>query len=81
MTASSSTHRQELGSAGSLANLLARTTLHNLPWLQRVTLLSGVAAGVGAARPTTARAPVESFSHPPSQSFSTPRCPPSSTAT
>ena len=36
----------ELGTAGSLKDLLARTTLAELPWRRRLELCAGVAAGV-----------------------------------
>ena len=45
----------ELGTAGSLADVLRRNTLYTLPWLQRVTLGVGIAAGVDFLHSQTPR--------------------------
>lgn len=42
----------ELGSAGSLSDLLSRTDLSSFNWLQRVQTGAGVASGVECARPS-----------------------------
>ena len=45
----------ELGTAGSLIDVLRRSTLYTLPWLQRVTLGVGIAAGVDFLHSQTPR--------------------------
>lgn len=51
----------ELGSAGSLVDVLGRSSLLTLGWLQRVALGVGVAAGVECAFTADAHAIFPSF--------------------